>query len=98
VLDAGETCDDGNLASGDGCNAQCQIENEGPGGTSGGGGGPGSDGSDDGDDDGGLIDDGRLRDRGCTCQADPEGQLPGALGLLGLWVLGWRRRRPRSGR
>src|SRR5690242_11686058 len=26
ILNTGETCDDGNLANGDGCNSACQIE------------------------------------------------------------------------
>jgi MYXO-CTERM domain-containing protein len=93
VVDVGEQCDDGNVVSGDGCSAQCQLED--PGSSDGGDdGSEGDDGSsDDGDDDPGLTDDGRLLDRGCTCQARSEGGLPAGFGALALLLLGWRRRR-----
>jgi len=37
VLDSGETCDDGNVAGGDGCSSSCQVEDEMPMMTDGGG-------------------------------------------------------------
>ncbi|MCX4241849.1 DUF4215 domain-containing protein [Paraliomyxa miuraensis] len=95
VVDAGEQCDDGNLLPGDGCSEFCQVEGSG---SSSGGSDDG--GSDDGssDDGPGLGDDGDLIDRGCACQARPDGGAPTGLGTLVLLALGWSRRRSRPRR
>ncbi|MEM9456690.1 MAG: DUF4215 domain-containing protein, partial [Myxococcota bacterium] len=89
VLGEGEQCDDGNQVAGDGCSAQCQ--NEGPGQEE----EPDEDEPD--EDEPGLddddLDDGGLVSRGCDCHARaPQQQRSGALGLLTLLLLGWRRR------
>lgn len=99
ILEAGEACDDGNDAPGDGCEA-CQLTGEDDGGGPGGGGSdPGSGDDDDGDGDGRgdpdgdgpALDDDGLVDRGCVCSSSPQRDpILGALWLLGLFV---RRRR-----
>lgn len=89
ALEGSEQCDDGNVVPGDGCSELCEIEGDGPiGGTD----SEGDPTDSDGGGDGGLTDEGRLIDRGCACQAQPQGGLPGALGLLALFWLGRRRR------
>jgi MYXO-CTERM domain-containing protein len=98
VRDAVEECDDGNRVSGDGCSAQCTVEDPSTGGgETGESGEPGGASSGDtdgiGDTDGvGLRGDGLL-DRGCACRTrsrDPAERGPWVLLALGL--LGLRRR------
>lgn len=92
VLEQDEQCDDGNLVPGDGCNDRC----EGEGAEDGGGDDDGNDdgpGDDDGGDGSSIDGDDGLVARGCACQAHDSGDLPGAVGLLALVMLGWRRRR-----
>lgn len=87
IIEAGENCDDGNVVDGDGCSAQCQLEDEGDGGD-----GPSDSGDPTDDGDGGLVDDG-LVDRGCACQAGPVSGPWGTMGLVGLLFFGLRRRK-----
>ena len=88
VLEAPETCDDGNVEPGDGCDAVCQEE-------------PGplppeepedptDPGDDPSDDDAPSFDGEGLIDRGCACTGGSNG--PGSAALL-LVLLGLRRRR-----
>jgi MYXO-CTERM domain-containing protein len=97
VIDAGEACDDGNAAAGDGCSAACQPEaitgddtTDLPTTSIG---GPGGD--DDTDTDTGATDsaagDDDLADRGCACTTG-GGPAPVGLGLLVLLALRRRRR------
>ena len=97
MLEAPETCDDGNTAAGDGCDATCQVEPGTPPDPSpmDPSGGDPTDGDDpDGDDPDGepSFDGDGLIDRGCGCTGG-SGNTTGALLLLLLGVLR-RRRRP----
>jgi MYXO-CTERM domain-containing protein len=83
VIDAGETCDDGNLADGDGCSSACQTETM-----------PTDDGgvdeSEAGTGFGDPVPQYEVAARGCGCRSEGG---PGRGGLLLLVLLGaWRRR------
>lgn len=100
LLEGAETCDDGNVVPGDGCDASCQVEPDDPTGGDPTDGDPTDGDPTDGDPtDGGptggepIINDDGLIDRGCGCTSEgPSGPQGGVLALL---LLALRRRRQR---
>lgn len=96
IVEGNEACDDANEVEGDGCSTACTTDDAPPGGS---GGPDGSDNEDDegddnggGDPSGGLASENGLIDRGCACAAGPSGGPGPALWLLGIGLLGLRRR------